>query len=102
MLINASAPAPARVDPPLDEEAARLEARRILAKALGAPSRAASEDEEAIWDEAGALARRIITTRYQDFRSFWNAYILARQGASQTIVDAQFREEFTALLMEGR
>lgn len=97
---RAGAHARTRVDPWRSPSGAQSEARRILAKALGAPARAVSEDEEEIWTEVGWLGRAVISVRYKAFRRFWEAYVLARRHASQTIVDGQLREEFAAILTD--
>jgi hypothetical protein len=90
--------APARVDPWRTPEGAQVEARRILAKALGARGRVGSEAD--MWRYIGPLGVGVIKTRYHDFLAFWEAYWTARQKASQTIVDGQFREEFAAILTD--
>lgn len=101
--VSAMQGARARVDPWRTPEGAQVEARRIIAKALGAPSRAAGAEhatDDDLWDETGVLARAVITTRYKTFRHFWGAYWEARAKASQTMVDGQFREEFAAILTD--
>lgn len=93
----------ARVDPWREPAEAQREARRILAKTIGAPARAAAGEnatDDDLWDEAGELAHAVIGVRYKSFRHFWGAYCEARSTASQTIVDGQFREEFAAILTD--
>ncbi len=92
----------ARVDPPWRTPAgAQVEARRILAKALGAPGRAGEHaSEEELWEEVGWLGRAVILTRSKTFALFWGAYWAARRHASQTMVDGQMREEFAAILTD--